>query len=222
MTGLVVISVTVLACAAPDLRSAGFVYGGFVNGVGWPDSLAWLLGLLQGAFALTGFDATAHMIEEMAEPETQGPRVMVASVVIGTFTDFVFLSCLLFNVADDDLEHVVRAAAGPLLQIFVDATASAAASVCLLVLPLGCVSLTSTMLMCTSSRMSHAFARDGGMGTALGVPLNALLWTAAWALVFGCVLLGSSNTLSAITSASVVALGVTYAVPPDAARRPGL
>lgn len=29
------------------------------------DGLAWLLGLLQGGFGLTGFDAVAHMIEEM-------------------------------------------------------------------------------------------------------------------------------------------------------------
>jgi hypothetical protein len=29
------------------------------------DGLAWLLGLLQGGLGLTGYDAVAHMIEEM-------------------------------------------------------------------------------------------------------------------------------------------------------------
>lgn len=54
MTGFVVIVITVLATAAPNFQSGAFVYGQFVNQVGWPDGMAWLLGLLQGAFALTG------------------------------------------------------------------------------------------------------------------------------------------------------------------------
>lgn len=52
--GFVVTSVVVLACASPEYQSGGFVYGGFENLTGWPDGTAWLLGLLQGAFSLTG------------------------------------------------------------------------------------------------------------------------------------------------------------------------
>jgi amino acid transporter len=54
VAGFVIISITVLACASPDYQSGEFVYGNFINEVGWPDGMAWLLGLLQGAFALTG------------------------------------------------------------------------------------------------------------------------------------------------------------------------
>lgn len=54
LVGFVVISITILACAAPNYKSGAFVYGNFINQVGWPDGMAWLLGLLQGAFALTG------------------------------------------------------------------------------------------------------------------------------------------------------------------------
>ena len=70
---------------------------------------------------------------------------------------------------------------------------------------------------------THAFARDRGLPFSrvfarvhpgLDVPLNALVWTAAWVVIFGCIFLGSSSTFNAITSASVVALGVTYAIPP--------
>jgi amino acid transporter len=68
LSGFVIISITVLACSSPTFQSGEFVYGKFINEVGWPDGLAWLLGLLQGAFALTGFDAVAHMIEEVRYP----------------------------------------------------------------------------------------------------------------------------------------------------------
>ena len=54
ISGFVIISITVLACASPNYQSGAFVYGHFINEVGWPNGLAWMLGLLQGAFALTG------------------------------------------------------------------------------------------------------------------------------------------------------------------------
>ncbi|KAI5919577.1 amino acid/polyamine transporter I [Camillea tinctor] len=221
VAGFVIISITVLACSSPNYQSGEFVYGKFINEVGWPDGMSWLLGLLQGAFSLTGFDAVAHMIEEIPQPQLQGPRIMLYCILIGMFSGFVFLSCLLFCV--NNIEDVIESAAGPLLQIFMDSTKSPAGSVCLLMFPLVCMLFTATTLMTTSSRMSYAFARDRGLPfshilarvhPSLDVPLNALLWTAAWVVVFGCIFLGSDSTFNAITSASVVALGVTYAIPP--------
>ena len=60
VTGFVVISITVLACAAPNYSSAEFVFTEFISETGWPDGIAWLLGLLQGGLGMTGFDAVAH------------------------------------------------------------------------------------------------------------------------------------------------------------------
>jgi choline transport protein len=223
LAGFIIISITILACSSPKYQSGTFVYGQFVNRTGWPDGLAWMLGLLQGAFALTGFDATAHMIEEIPEPQKQGPRIMLYCIGIGMISGFIFLSCLLFCVSDFEQVLNTSDTLGPLLQIFMDATNSHAGSTCLLMFPLVCMLFTSTTLMATSSRMSYAFARDRGMPFSrvfakvhptLDVPLNSLLWTAAWVVVFGCIFLGSNSTFNAITSASVVALGITYAIPP--------
>jgi choline transport protein len=65
IAGFVVICITLLACSSPNYQSGSFVYSDFINETGWPDGFAWLLGLLQGVFGLTGFDAVAHMIEEI-------------------------------------------------------------------------------------------------------------------------------------------------------------
>jgi len=219
--GFVIISITVLACASPDYQSGEFVYGNFINEVGWPDGLSWLLGLLQGAFALTGFDGVAHMIEEIPNPQKEGPKIMMYCIGIGMFTGFIFLSCLMFVISNVD--GVIEAAEGPLLHIFMDATKSRAGSICLLMFPLVCMLFTTVALVATSTRMSYAFARDRGMPFShifsrvhptLDVPINALLWTTAWVIIFGCIFLGSSSTFNAITAASVIALGVTYAIPP--------
>lgn len=221
LAGFTIICITVLACHGSGWQSGGFVFGGFINQSGWPDGLAWLLGLLQGAFALTGFDATIHMIEEIPRPQIEGPKIMLYAILIGMFTGFVFLMCLLFVL--DNVDNVIESAAGPLLQILYDATSNKAGAVCLLIFPIVCMLFTTTSIMTTSSRMTYAFARDRGLPASrvfakihpgLDVPLNALIWTAVWVIIFGCVFLGSSSAFNAITAASVVALGVTYAIPP--------
>ena len=62
ISGFAIICITILACASPNYDSGSFVYRDFINETGWPDGIAWLLGLLQGGLGLTGFDATAHMV----------------------------------------------------------------------------------------------------------------------------------------------------------------
>jgi choline transport protein len=76
--------------------------------------------------------------------------------------------------------------------------------------------------MTATSRMVFAFARDGGFPGSkslahvheyYAVPLNALYLTAAATALFGIVFLISDSVFNAIGSASVVALGLSYALP---------
>ena len=253
IAGFVIISITVLACASPTYASGDFVFRAFLNETGWPDGIAWLLGLLQAGLGkpcfsiqmwfaawdfssiifistnhvhpklgLTGFDAVAHMMEEIPNPSVEGPKIMILCVAIGVSSGFIFLIILLF-VSGGDSETIIEAAAGPLLEIFYKATNSNAGSICLLIFPLICLLFATTTIMTTSSRMTYAFARDGGLPfsryfarvhSSLGLPLNALILTTALVIIFGCVFLGSSSAFNAIISASVVALGISYAIPP--------
>lgn len=97
-----------------------------------PDGIAWLLGLLQGGLGLIGYDAVAHISEEIPNPSVTGPRVMIACVAIGLFTGFIFLVALLFVIGANPVDDVIGSDAGPLLQIFYYATNSAAGAICLL------------------------------------------------------------------------------------------
>ncbi|KAK0509940.1 hypothetical protein JMJ35_007334 [Cladonia borealis] len=221
ISGFVIISITVLACASPNYSSGSFVFTDFINQTGWPDGISWLLGLLQAGLGLTGYDAVAHMVEEIPNPTVEAPRIMLACVGIGVFTGFIFLTCLLLVAGDVD--NVISNAAGPLLAIFYNATGSKAGSICLLIFPLVCLLFATITIMTTSSRMTYAFARDGGLPASKffakvhdthGMPLNALILTTALVVIFGCIFLGSSSAFNAIISASVVALGVSYAIPP--------
>lgn len=219
--GLVATAITVLACGAPDFRPASFVFGSLINTTGWPDGVAWLLGLLQGGLALTGFDAVAHMIEEIPNPTVRGPRVMLMCVAMGLGTGLVFQICLLFIIRDVDA--VVTAATGPLIEIYLQATDSKVGTVCLVLFPLVCLVFGTVGIMATSTRMVYAFARDRGLPFSrvfakvhprVGIPVNALLLTNAVVIIFGLIYLGSTSAFNAILSAAVVALAVSYAVAP--------
>ena len=89
--------------------------------------------------------------------------------------------------------------------------------------PLICLMFATITIMTTSSRMTYAFARDGGLPWSkffakvhrrLDLPLNALILTTVLVIIFGCIFLGSSSAFNAIISASVVCLGISYAMPP--------
>ncbi|KAI9374179.1 amino acid/polyamine transporter I [Aspergillus egyptiacus] len=218
--GFVLVSITVLACASPDYNTAQFVFANFVNTTGWPDGIAWLLGLLQGGLGVTAFDSVAHMIEEVPNASIEGPKVMLSCVGIGTFTGCIFLIVLLFVAGD--MDQVTTSAAGPLLQILIDATKNKAGAICLLMLPLVCLVLAILSVMTTSSRLIFAFARDGGLPASrffarvhptLKLPLNALVLTVIVVICFGCIFLGSSSAFNAIIAASVVALDLSYMMP---------
>ncbi|KAK6428492.1 hypothetical protein LTR95_015364 [Oleoguttula sp. CCFEE 5521] len=145
---------------------------------------------------------------------------MIYCVAIGLFTGFIFLMCLLFVAGD--VQDVVSSPFGPLGQILLNATSSRAGTVCLLIFPLVCLLFAGISILTTSSRMNYAFARDKGLPFSryfsrvhgsLSMPLNSLCATSLIVVIFGCIFLGSTSAFNAIVSASVVALGVTYAMP---------
>lgn len=218
--GVTTISVTIIAYASPSYQNASFVFGGFLNTTGWNNSLAWMLGLLQATLGTTGYDAVAHMVEELPDPAKTAPKAMVLSVIIGFLTGFVFLTILLFSLTD--VNEVMTSKAGALLQIFYQATGNKVISILLDIFPVVCMAFASISVMTTSSRITYAFARDQGLpfskflaqvNQRFNVPINALILTSAIAGLFGCIYLVSTSALNAILSASVVALGVSYAFP---------
>ena len=223
IAGFFIISITVLATAAPDYATGQYVFAHWLNTTGWPDGIAWLLGLLQGGLGLTGFDAVAHMIEEIPNAALEGPKIMIYCQYIGISTGFLFLVVTLFvSGGAVNSDRIIEASAGPLLEIFYIATSSRTGAVCLLMFPLICFCFAGIAVMTTSSRMTFAFARDGGLPASplwwkvhpkLGVPLNALYLNVVVVVIFGCIYLGSSVAFNAIIAASVVALGVSYGMP---------
>ena len=79
-----IISIVLLSMS--DKTDAKFVFTTFQNETGWPDGMAWILGLLQSALSLIGFDVVLHMTEEMPNPSRDAPRAMMYAIGVGGTT----------------------------------------------------------------------------------------------------------------------------------------
>lgn len=81
-----VVIISIILLSMSEKTSAEFVFTTFNNETGWSDGMAWLLGLLQSALSLIGFDAVLHMTEEMPNPHLDAPLAIVYAIGVGGST----------------------------------------------------------------------------------------------------------------------------------------
>jgi amino acid transporter len=130
----------------------------------WPatGNIPWLfaLGLLLPAYTLTGFDASAHTAEETLGAAHNVPRGIVRAVWVSGLTGWLLLCALVLAIPDLDTAarageqsffHVMQSMLPSWLRTLLYAGIVAAQYLC------GFATLTS------ASRMTYAFARDGGL-----------------------------------------------------------
>lgn len=67
-----VVIILTIAIKAPTHQPASFVFTHFNNETGWDSMPVYviLIGLLQAQFTLTGYDASAHLVEESKRGNT--------------------------------------------------------------------------------------------------------------------------------------------------------
>lgn len=220
--GAVVVFVVCLAVpsAQGHRSSASFVFTKFVNLTGWPDGIAWMIGLIQAQYCLVGADGASHVIDEIDRPHINAPKAMVLACLIGGTSAFLVLIAVLFGISDT--EGVIAAGAAGIVQAILQATQSKAATLCLNLVLFGTIFFAAPALMITSSRMVQAYANDGCLpfrkklayvSPKYEAPVYAVLFCCCCYTVFGVILFGSMIAVQAIVSASVVLLQLSYVVP---------
>ncbi len=168
---LVVAAVLIVALAASVRNPEWSRLWTFDNFSGHPEgapvfpkqaNLAWLfcLGFLLPAYTITGFDASAHTSEETVGAAANVPRGIVRSVWVSALVGWIMIAALL--LAMSDLREGVEKGAGVVPWIMKTALPAPLAWSLLIGIVLtqylcGLAALTS------ASRMTYAFARDGGL-----------------------------------------------------------
>jgi amino acid transporter len=173
------------------------------------------LGLLLPAYTITGFDASAHASEETVGAAVNVPRGIVRSVLVSGVFGWVMLCAVVLAMREPD----ATAAAGE--NAFFHALFGAVPKTLALVLCGGAVVaqyLCGLATVTSASRMTFAFARDGGLPFSRAVrhvsprfrtPPVAIWGVAAAAVAFT----AYTPVYSTITSVCVIFLYVSYVLP---------
>lgn len=218
----VVITIVILAKLSGNYATAEFVFVEFNNGTGWSSSaIAFIVGLINPNWSFSCLDAATHMAEEIVNPETQIPKSIMLTVVIGFVTSFIYAIAMFFSITD--LEAVLNSTTGvPIMDIFYQALKSKAGAIVLEVLiiltAIGCNIASHTW----QARLCWSFARDNGLpgsrywsviNERTKQPVNAHLMSCAWCAVIGCIYMGSTTAYNAMVIGCILFLLLSYAVP---------
>ncbi|KAM3505973.1 hypothetical protein MY11210_007748 [Beauveria gryllotalpidicola] len=217
--GVVVTSIVLLAKSAKT--DAEYVFTKFKNETNWPDGVAWILGLVQSALSLTGFDVVLHMTEEMPNPRRDAPRALIYTIAVGGLTSFLFILVILFCLTDPT--SVLTAPGNmPIVAMVLRATQSRAAA-CIISLMISVCFINGSSASITSvSRLLFAMARDRGIifhdffayiTPRLDVPIRSILLCYGFNVCFGLLYLGPSVAFSAYVASLVILLNFSYAAP---------
>lgn len=181
------------------------------------ESMAWLfpLCLLLPAYTLTSFDSPAQTAEETVDAPRAVPRGIVRAVLVSGIAGWVLLCSLVLNVKNP--EKVADAGSDAFFQIIRDCDLDDWTH------PLIYIGLGVAMFLCglaivtSASRMTYAFARDGGVpGSRFLRRLSPRFRTpsiAIWAVSLTAMLLAFTPSYEVISSACAIFLYIAYALP---------
>ncbi|KAJ7860074.1 choline transport protein [Mycena olivaceomarginata] len=213
------VTIIVLA-SAKSHASASFVFTDWENATGWSGGVAFLTGMLNGAFAIGTPDSVTHMAEELPHPRRDLPKAIAAQIFLGALTGFVYVVALMFSITD--LDAVLTSNGSfPLAVVYAQATGNKAGTFGLLL-----IVFLSVMICCiggfiTTGRIYWALARDNvtpfssffsQASARLSCPVPATLFCAILTTAFGAVQLGSKTALSDLGGSFVILSTTSYAM----------
>ncbi|KAL8965189.1 MAG: hypothetical protein Q9183_003982 [Haloplaca sp. 2 TL-2023] len=200
--------------------SNNFVWKDWVNSTGYTSNgFVFLLGMLNGAFAVGTPDITTHLAEEIPKPGINIPKAILAQYVIGFSTTFFYVISIFYGITglDTVLEESTRYF--PLAPIYRQATGSAGGTLGLLILSFLPLFIACIGLYLTSSRTFWTLARDNAtpfsaffskVSPRYRNPANAILLCAVLCTVLGCIYVGSKTAFSAFVGSFIVLTTLSY------------
>jgi choline transport protein len=82
------ITIIVVAAMPQQHATSSFVWTDWQNVTGWSSGVAFLTGVLNGAFTIGTPDAVTHMAEELPNPKRDLPRAVAAQIILGSISKF--------------------------------------------------------------------------------------------------------------------------------------
>ena len=216
---------TIIMCAVMPTRngtghaSNSFVWHDWSNQTGYSSNgFVFVVGMLNGAYAVGIPDAVTHLAEEIPCPSRNVPKAILAQMVVGFWTGFLYLVAIFYAV--NDLNAVLTSSSTfPIAEIYRQATGFSADSVGLLI-PAFLPTLGTAMgCYITASRTLWTLSRDNATPTAgffarvnptFKDPFNSIFLCSIICTVMGCIYVGSTTAFNAFVGSYVILSTLSY------------
>ena len=230
---LPVLSKTFLSCSvvtmaavficllAPDTekQSAAVVFGadGYYNESGWPDGMAFLIGISGINWGFSCLDAATHLAEEISEPRKNIPKALLYTIGTGLCVGLCINLAMFFAATDLPTTTSIL---GLVYTVYNgNPTAAYVLGAMIMVLAWGAIVGCHTW----HSRIAWSLSRDKGFPfhghlqrlapAPFHTPLWAILWGVCWITLCGFLYLGSLTAFNAFIASGIVLQNMTYSLP---------
>ena len=202
-------------------HSSSYVWTEVINSSGWtPNGWSWLFGFLSASWTMTDSDATAHIAEEMKNPEIKAAWSIAIAVGFTYVSGWLYTIVLAYCVGDV-AEKLDSPVAQPVTQIFYDVIGRDG-GVFFTVMTFLIFNFGAMAAIQAGSRTVWAYARDELLpGSRIWYKINGWSGTpiyAIWIFIICCILinliaLGSFTAINAIFNLTAIALDWSYTIP---------
>jgi amino acid permease (GABA permease) len=219
---LVLISCAIaLLAKTSDKHDATYVFTDIDSTSGWsPVGFSFLFGFLSVSWTMTDYDATAHITEEISEPEIKAPWAISLAMLFTYVAGFLFNIVLCFCMGDP-AAILASPIEQPVAQIFYNSLGKSGGifyTVCgFIILEFVCFTALQAL-----ARTVFAFSRDrlipaSSLWTKIngltGTPLNAVWISVFWCIAINLIGLGSYAAISGVFNVCAIALDWSYCIP---------
>ncbi|KAF7544828.1 hypothetical protein G7Z17_g9643 [Cylindrodendrum hubeiense] len=200
----------------PPHATSKAVWTDWKNYSGWPDVVAFMCGMLNGAYAVGAPDATIHVAEEIPQPHINVPKAMCIQMISGMITAFAYLLAIMYCITDFD--EILNATL-PLAAVYKQATRSDSITIGMMVVTLLPLYTCLVGAVLAASRQGWVLARDkatpypnfiASVHPRWKMPFNSALINCILSTILGCLYLGSSLAFNALVSSYVQLSTTTY------------
>ncbi|KAK2600192.1 hypothetical protein QQS21_005066 [Conoideocrella luteorostrata] len=207
-----------LFATARERVSARDFFLNTVNTTGWQDGIAFLFGLSGINWALGCLDVATHLAEEIPSPETNIPKALMWTVVVGFFAGLfvvlsIFVNIPVINPDGDNsglgLFHRISGSAPLAVGLWIPVLITTAGAV--------------WAIQIWQSRIAWTISRDGGfplhrylarvLPAPFYTPIWSLVWSATCSALFGCLYLASEVAFNSLISTGLLLQYFSYSVP---------
>ncbi|KAH7149007.1 amino acid/polyamine transporter I [Dactylonectria estremocensis] len=208
-----------LFAMAPARASAAEFFTATKNTSGWPNGVAFFVGLNGANWSFSCLDVIVHIANEIPQPRTNAPKALMLTIIVGLGSGMLILLAILVNLPDVD----PTVDTSILLIYYRICNNNQAAAVGLWLLPLISGVGTVWAIHTWQSRLAWSLSRQGGfpfasyLGSIAPSPFRTPIWSLIWSSlatsIFGCLYLGSQTAFNSLVSAGILLQYLSYSIP---------